>query len=89
MSVDGLADASSAQAVQSVMLDVGGENMDGVITVSDWDEEIKDVSFVFLVPLWPPLFLIPVNEPFVVVCLPVFIAFFKASCICHCQGFGQ
>ena len=41
--VDGLSDAGSAQAVQAFKLDVGGEDMYGVITISDWDEEVKDV----------------------------------------------
>ena len=81
VSVDKLADASGAQAVQAFKLDVGGEDMYGMIAVSDWDEEIKDVSFIFLIPLWASLFLVPVSKPLVTVCLPVLVGFFKASCI--------
>ena len=40
MGVYWLADASSAQAVQAIMLDEGGKDMYGVIAISDWEEEI-------------------------------------------------
>ena len=41
--------------------------------------------------LWPPILLVPVGKPFVIVCLPVFIGFFKASCICLmlCQSLSS
>ena len=72
------------------MFDIGGEDMDGVIVISDWDEEIRDVAFIFLISLWPLLLLIPVHEPFIIVSLPVLVGFFKASCICLalCQSFS-
>ena len=35
MSVDGLIDAGGAQAVQPVLFDVRGEDMDGTITISN------------------------------------------------------
>ena len=89
MSVDWFANPSSAKTVQSIMFDVGGKDMYGMIAVSDWDEEIRDVAFIFLIPLWPLLLLVPVSKPFVIVHLPVLIGFFKASCICLtlCQIF--
>ena len=40
MAVDWLTDASSAQAVQAIMFNEGGEDMYGVVTISDWEEEI-------------------------------------------------
>ena len=40
MPVDGLTDTSSAKAVQPVMLDIGGKDMDGIIAISDWDKEV-------------------------------------------------
>ena len=52
MSIDGFIDTDGAQTVQSLLFDVGGKDMDGVIAVSDWDEEVEDISFIFLIPLW-------------------------------------
>ena len=91
MSVDWLTNPSHAKAVQSVMLDVGGEKMYGMIAISDWDEEITDIAFIFLIPLWSSLLLVPICESFVIVCLPVFVGFFKVSCICLmlCQSFSS
>ena len=79
--VDGFVDANGAQAVQPILFDVGGKDMDGVIAVSDWDKEIKDVSFILFIPLWPSCLPIPVSEPFVIVCLPVLVCFFQVSCM--------
>ena len=71
------------------MFDIGGKDMYGVIAISDWEEEITDISFIFLVPLWSLLLLVPVSKSFVIVCLPMFIGFFQASHICLmlCQIF--
>ena len=52
MPVDGLINAGSAQAVQSIRLDVGGKDMDGVITISDWDKEVEDVSFILVTGIY-------------------------------------
>ena len=82
MPVDRLTDTSGAQAVQPIMFDEGGKDMYGVVAISDWDEEIRDVTFIFLIPLWSLLLLVPVAESLVIVCLPVFIGFFKASHVC-------
>ena len=40
LSVDWFTNPSGAKTVQSIMFDVGGEDMYGVIAVSDWDEKI-------------------------------------------------
>ena len=79
MSVDWFANPGSAKAVQSIVFDVGGKDIYGVITISNWDEEITDVAFIFLIPLWPSLLLVPVSKSLVIVHLPVFIGFFQAS----------
>ena len=87
MLVDRLIDANGAQAVQSVKLDIGGKDMDGVITISDWDEEIEDVSFVFLIPFWSLCLPFPVSVPPIGVCFPVFVGCFQMShmCLMLCQ----
>ena len=82
MSVDGLVDASGAQAVQPIQLDIGGEDMHDMVAVSDWDEKIEDISFIFFVALWPSTFLLPLHIPLVCVLLPVFIGCFQVSCMC-------
>ena len=79
MPVDGLIDTNGAQAVQSIQLDIGGKDMDGVIAISDWDEEIKDISFVFLIPFWSSCLLFPVSVPPISVCFPVFVGHFQMS----------
>ena len=79
MPVDGLTNASHAQAVQPVVFDIGGENMDDMVTIDNGDEEIKDVSFVFLVPFWPSPLFIPIGEFLVIVGFPMLIGFFQAS----------
>ena len=53
--INWFANPSGAEAVQSVMFDVGGEDMYGVITVSDWYEEVRDIAFIFLISLQPSL----------------------------------
>ena len=90
MPVDRLANAGSAQAVEAVVLDVRGEHMYGVVAVSNQDEEVKDISFIFLVSLQHLSLLVPVNEPLVIVHLPVLVGFFKVSCVClvFCQIFS-
>ena len=81
VSVDGLVDTNGAQAVQSVLFYVGGEDMDGMIAVSDWNEEIKDISFIFFVPFQPLRLPVPGSIPPVCVCLPVLVGFFQMSCV--------
>ena len=65
--------------------------MHDVVTIDDGDEEIKDVSFILLVPLQSSLLLIPICEFFVVVCFPVFVGFFQMSCMHFmlCQIFSS
>ena len=81
LSVDWLADTSSAQTVQAIVFDERGKDMDGMVAVSDWDEEIRDVAFILFIPLWTLVLLVPICEPLITVCLPVFIGFFQVSCI--------
>ena len=91
LSVDWLADAGSAQTVQAIVLDERGKDMDGMIAVSDWDEEIRDIAFILFVLLWTPVLLVPICEPLVTVSFPVFIGLFKVSCIhlALCQSFSS
>ena len=91
MPIDGLVDANSAQTVQSVQFDVWGEDMHGVVSVRDWDEEIKDISFIFFIALWPPTLSLPLCVPLVHVFLPVFIGCFQVSCahLTLCQIFSS
>ena len=53
--------------------------MHGVIAISDWDEEIKDVSFVFLITLWSFSLPFPSGVPPIGVFLPVLIGCFQMS----------
>ena len=87
MLVDGFIDADGAQAVEPVQFDVQGEDMHGVVSIRDRDEEIKDISFVFLVTFWPLTFSLPVGIPLVRIFLPVFISRFQVSHMCFtlCQ----
>ena len=89
MPVDGLTNASGAQAAEAILLDIGSEDMDDMVTIDDRDEKIKDVSFVLLLPFWPSLFCIPVSKFLIVICLPVLIGFFQPShmCFVFCQVF--
>ena len=79
--VDGLVDADSAQAVEPVHFDVGGKDMHGVIAIRDWDEEIKDVAFIFLILLRCLSSSFPFCIPSVGIFLPMFIGFFQVSCM--------
>ena len=79
MPVDGLIDTSGAQAVEAIQLDVGGEDVHGVVTIGDRDEEIKDVSLVFLVPLGCSSFPLPFLIPPVSVFGPMLVGFFHVS----------
>ena len=81
MPVDGFIDANGAQAVETIQFDVGGEYMHGVIAIRDWDEEIKDVSFIFLITLRSSTLLLPLHIPSVHVFLPVFVGCFQVSCV--------
>ena len=87
--VDRLTDAGGAQAVQAILFDVGGKDMHDMITIDDWDEEIKDVSFVFLISFWSSLLRIPLLKPLVIVGFPVLIGLFQMSCVrfMFCQVF--
>ena len=91
MPIDGLVDANSAQTVQSIQFDVWGEDMHGVVSIRDWNEEIKDVSFIFFIALWPLTLLLPLCVPLVRVFLPVFIGCFQVSLVCLmlCQIFSS
>ena len=90
MPVDGLVDASSAQAVQPIQFDIGGEDMDGVSTISNLDEEIEDISFVLFIPFRSLLLSLPVSIPPVSVRFPVLISCFQTSCmhLMLCQIFS-
>ena len=85
--VDGLINANSAQAVEAVQLDVGGKDVHGVVTIGDQNEEIKDVSFIFLISLRCLPSSLPLHVPLVGVFGPVLVGFFQASHICFvfCQ----
>ena len=89
MLVDGLVNADGAQTVQSVQFDVWGKDMHGVVSIRDWNEEIKDVSFIFLIALWPSTLLLPLHVPLVHVFLPMFVGCFQVSrtCLTLCQIF--
>ena len=87
MPVDRLIDTNGAQAVKAIQLDVGGEYMHGVVTVRDWNEEIKDISFIFLVPLRFLPSSLPLCISLVGVFGPVLVGLFQVSCVClaFCQ----
>ena len=82
MVVNGLVDADGAQTVESVQFDVGGEDMHGMVTIRDWDEEIKDISFVFLISFWHLPSPLPFCISLVGVFHPVLVGFFQTSCMC-------
>ena len=65
--------------------------MHGVVTIGDWDEEVKDVPFVFLIALWPLTLLFPRSIPPVCVLLPVLVGSFQVSrtCLMFCQIFSS
>ena len=79
MPVDGLIDSDSAQAVEPIQLDVGGKNMHGVVAIRDWDKEIEDVSFIFLISFWCLTPSLPFCVPSVSIFFPVFVGFFQVS----------
>ena len=79
MLIDGLVDADSAQTVQPIQFDVRGEDVHGVVSIRDWNEEIKDVSFIFFIALWPLTLSLPLCILSVCVLLPMFIGCFQAS----------
>ena len=80
--IDGLVNANGAQAVETVQLDIWGKDVHGVVTVRDQDEKVKDISFIFFVPLWGLPSSLPLHIPPVGVLSPVLVGFFQASCIC-------
>ena len=79
MPIDGLIDANGAQAVEPIQLDVGGKDMYGVIAIRYWDEEVKDISLIFLISFWSLLPSLPSCILSISVFLPVLIGFFQAS----------
>jgi hypothetical protein len=79
MAVDRLVHAVHAQAVLSIKLDIGGKDMDGVGTVSNWNKEVGDAPFILLVSLRLPLAIGVFLELLIVVRLPVLVGFFKTS----------
>ena len=87
MSIDGFIDADGTQTVQPIQFDIGGKDMDGVVSISDWDEEIEDISFIFFIPIRSLCLSLPVGVPPVGVHLPVLIGRFQAShmCLMFCQ----
>ena len=82
MPVDRLVNADGAQAVETVQFDVGGKNVHGVVTIGDQDEEVKDVSFVLLIPLRGLSSSLPLHVPLVCIFGPVFVGFFQVSRVC-------
>ena len=88
--VDRLTDAGSAQAVKALELDEWGEDVDHGVTIGDQDEEVKHVSFIFLIPLRSLHLSLPGFIPPVCVGLPVLIGFFQVSsmCLTFCQIFS-
>ena len=79
--VDRLIDADGAQTVQPIQFDIGGKDMHGVIAVSNWDEEVEDIAFVFLITLWSLSLPFPGSIPLLSVFLPVLIGCFQVSCM--------
>jgi hypothetical protein len=70
-----------AQSVLSIKLDVGGEDVDGVGAVSNWNKEVADAPFILLVSFRLPLVISVFSELLVAVRLPVLVGLFKASCV--------
>ena len=62
-----------------------------MVTIGDWDEEIKDVSFIFLITFWSLTLALPCCIPSVHVFLPVFVGSFQVSCarLMLCQIFSS
>ena len=62
-----------------------------MVTIRDWDEEIKDVSFIFLIAFRRSTLLLPLCVPSIRVFLPVFIGGFQVShmCLMLCQIFSS
>src|SRR5580692_4110255 len=79
LTVDGLVLAIRAQAVLSVKLDEGGEDVDGMGAVSNRNKEVGDVPFVLLISLRLPLVIGVFPEFLIAVRLPVLVGFFQAS----------
>ena len=79
--IDRLVDTNGAQAVEPVQLDVGGKDMHGMIAVRDWDEEIKDIAFIFLISFQYLVSPLPFRISSVSIFFPVFIGFFQVSCV--------
>ena len=77
--VDRLVDACSAQAVETIQFDVGGKDVHGVVTIGNRDKEVKDISFIFFVPLGSSSLPFPLLIPLVSVFGPMLVGFFHAS----------
>ena len=79
MPIDGLVDPGSAQTVQPIQFDEWGEDVDGVSSIGDRDEEVIDVSFILFISLWSPCLSLPSVVPTVRVLLPMLIGCFQVS----------
>ena len=77
--IDGLVDTDGAQAVETIELDVGGEDMHGVVTIRDRNEKVKDISFIFFIPLRGLPSSLPLRVSLVGVFSPVLVGFFQVS----------
>ena len=89
--VDGLVNANGTQAVEPIQFDVGGEDMHGVVAIRNWDEKVKDISFIFLISLRCLSSPLPFHVPLVSIFGPVLVGFFQAShmCLMLCQIFAS
>ena len=90
MPIDGLINPSSAQTVQPIQFDEWGEDMDGISSIGDGDEEVIDISFILFVPFWSLCFSLPSIIPSVCVLLPMLVGCFQVSCVhlVFCQIFS-
>ena len=79
MPIDGLIDPGGAQTVQSIQFDEWGEDVDGVSSISDGDEEVIDVSFILFISLRSSCLSLPLIIPSVRVLLPMLVGCFQVS----------
>jgi hypothetical protein len=91
VAVNGLVHTVRAQAVLSFKFDVGGEDMDGVGTVSNWNKEVGDAPFILLVSLRLPLVVSVFLEFLVMVRFSILVGFFQVSCVLFmlCQSISS
>ena len=90
MPIDGLIDSGSAQTVQPIQFDEQGEDMDGVSSIGDRDEEVIDISFIFFVSLWSLHLSLPSVVPSVHILLPMLVGCLQVSHVhlAFCQIFS-